>query len=134
MTRTIQSAARPVQLAHVMPAGLLIMAMLGVATIYYGPTLIYVADEYHQSVSTIGAVLGLHGLGFFFSTLTANRLARRFQMRRATAIGCGLVGVGVLGYMALPFPFNVAAAFLVGFGAGTLEVLLNRLVELLAGD
>jgi MFS family permease len=36
--------------------------------------------------------------------------------------------------MLLPFPVNILSAFLVGFGAGTLEVLLNRLVELLAGD
>jgi MFS family permease len=32
------------------------------------------------------------------------------------------------------FPANIRSAFFVGFGAGTLEVLLNRLVELLAGD
>ncbi len=134
MERTIQSVARPVQLSQVMLAGMLIMTLLGLATTYYGPTLIYAADEAGQSVAAFGAIFALHGLGFCFSTITANRLARRFEMRRSTVIGCSLVGVGVIGYMLLPFPLNVAAAFLVGFGAGTLEVLLNRLVELLAGD
>jgi MFS transporter, FHS family, glucose/mannose:H+ symporter len=134
MEQTIQSAARPIRLAQVMLAGMLCMSVLGAATTYYGPTLIYVAEESRQSLATVGSVLALHGLGFFFSTLTANRLARRFEMRRGTILGCGMVAAGVLGYMLLPFPVNILSAFLVGFGAGTLEVLLNRLVELLAGD
>jgi MFS family permease len=117
-----------------MLAGMLCMSLLGAATTYYGPTLIYVAEESRQSLATAGSVLALHGLGFFFSTLTANRLARRFEMRRGTISGCGMVAAGVLGYMLLPFPVSILSAFLVGFGAGTLEVLLNRLVELLAGD
>ncbi len=134
MAQAIQSAARPVRLSQVMLAGMLCMSLLGAATTYYGPTLIYVAEESRQSLATVGTVLALHGLGFFFSTLTANRLARRFEMRRGTIIGCVMVATGVLGYMLLPFPVNILSAFLVGFGAGTLEVLLNRLVELLAGD
>jgi MFS transporter, FHS family, glucose/mannose:H+ symporter len=117
-----------------MLAGMLCMSLLGAATLYYGPTLIYVAEESRQSLATVGAVLAIFGLGFFFSTLTANRLVRRFEMRRSTIIGCGLVALGILGYMILSFPANILSAFLVGFGAGTLEVLLNRLVELLAGD
>ena len=134
MTRTIQSTARPVQLSQIMLAGMLMMSLLGLATTYYGPTLIYLAEESRQSLATVGSVLALHGLGFFFSTFTANRLARRFEMRRGTILGCGMVAAGVLGYMLLPFPANILSAFLVGFGAGTLEVLLNRLVELFAGD
>lgn len=134
MTRTIQSTARPVQLSQIMLAGMLMMSLLGLATTYYGPTLIFLAEESRQSLATVGSVLALHGLGFFFSTFTANRLARRFEMRRGTMLGCGMVAAGVLGYMLLPFPANILSAFLVGFGAGTLEVLLNRLVELFAGD
>ena len=134
MTRTIQSTARPVQLSQIMLAGMLMMSLLGLATTYYGPTLIFLAEESRQSLATVGSVLALHGLGFFFSTFTANRLARRFEMRRGTILGCGMVAAGVLGYMLLPFPANILSAFLVGFGAGTLEVLLNRLVELFAGD
>jgi MFS family permease len=80
-----------------MLAGMLCMSLLGAATRYYGPTLIYVAEESRQSVATVGAVLAIHGLGFFFSTLTANRLVRRFEMRRGTIIGCGLVALGTLG-------------------------------------
>ena len=134
MEKALVSPTRTVQLSQVMLAGMLCMSLLGAATIYYGPTLIYVAEESRQSLATVGGVLAIHGLGFFFSTLTANRLARRFEMRRSTIIGCGLVAMGILGYMLLPFPANIFSAFLVGFGAGTLEVLLNRLVELLAGD
>lgn len=134
MEQTAPSAAPPIRLPQVMLAGMLCMSLLGAATTYYGPTLLYVAEESRQSLATVGSVLALHGLGFFFSTFTANRLARRFEMRRSTVVGCGLVAAGVLGYMLLPFPVNVLSAFLVGFGAGTLEVLLNRLVELLAGD
>ncbi len=134
MEQTIPSAAHPIRLSQVMLAGMLCMSLLGAATIYYGPTLIYVAEESRQSVATVGAVLAIHGVGFFFSTLTANRLARRFEMRRSTIMGCGFVALGILGYMLLPFPANILSAFLVGFGAGTLEVLLNRLVELLAGN
>ena len=134
METGLASPTRMVPLSQVMLAGMLCMSLLGAATVYYGPTLIYVAEESRQSLATVGAVLAIHGVGFFFSTLTANRLARRFEMRRGTIMGCGLVAAGILGYMLLPFPVNILSAFLVGFGAGTLEVLLNRLVELLAGD
>jgi fucose permease len=44
------------------------------------------------------------------------------------------LGAGVLGLTALPYPLNVGSALLVGLGAGMLEVVLNRLIELLAGD
>ncbi len=134
MEQSLQANTPSIRLSQVMLAGMLAMSLLGAATTYYGPTLIYVSEESQQSLATVGSVLALHGIGFFCSTLTANRLARRFEMKRGTIMGCGLVGAGVLGYMLLPFPLNLLSAFLVGFGAGTLEVLLNRLVELLAGD
>jgi len=79
-----------------MLVGVLCMSLLEAATLYYGPTLIYVAEESRQSLATVGAVLAIHGLGFF-STLTANRLVRRFEMRCSTIIGCGLVALGILG-------------------------------------
>ncbi len=53
-------------------------------------------------------------------------------MRRTVTFGCLLMALGELGLIALPFPFNLVSAALVGFSAGTLEVSLNRLVELLA--
>jgi MFS family permease len=132
MEKTLSVPTRPVQLSQVMLAGMLCMALLGAATTYYGPTLVYVAAESNQPIAAVGVVFAMHGAGFFLSTLIANRLARRFEMRRGVVIGCLFVGLGALGYAASPFPLNVASAFSVGFGAGILEVLLNRLVELLA--
>jgi FHS family glucose/mannose:H+ symporter-like MFS transporter len=121
-------------LSEALLAGMLCMAMQGAATTFYGPTLPSLAAESGQPVGSLGSVFGMHGLGFLFSTIFGNRLARRLEMRRAVAAGIGLIGLGVAGYTLLPFPLNIASAVLVGFGAGTLEVLLNRLVELLAGN
>jgi MFS family permease len=126
------ATTQPIRLTQVMPAGYLSMFVLGAAMTLYGPTLIYLAAETGQSVATLGWLFVLHWFGFFASTLTANRLARRLEMRRAVVCGGLLVGAGALGLAALPFPFNIASTLLLGFGAGTLEILLNRLVELLA--
>jgi fucose permease len=115
-----------------MYAGLLTFLLLGAATTLYGPALISIARETNQPEANIGVLFVLHYSGFFASTISANRLARRFEIRLTVALGCLLIALGELGLILLPFPFNLASALLIGFSAGTLEVALNRLVEFLA--
>ena len=117
-----------------MPAGLLNMFTLGASTTLYGPSLVYIAGETGQPLANLGILFAFHWAGFFASTFTANRIARRFEMRRGAMFGIALIALGVLGLIALPFPINLGAVFLVGLGNGTCEVMFNRLVEFLAGD
>ncbi|MBP7690717.1 MAG: hypothetical protein KA764_02315 [Anaerolineales bacterium] len=126
------NASRP--LADIMPAGLLGMALQGGATALYGPILPYIAAEAGQPVANAGLLITLHWLGFLLSTAVVNGLARRFGFRRGLMTGGALIGMGVLGIAGLPFPANLGAALPIGFGAGLIEVLFNRLVEGLAGD
>jgi fucose permease len=127
-------ASEQVKLSEILPAGYLTFTLLGAAGTLYGPILIHIAAETQQPVSAIGAIFILHWLGFFASTLTTNRVARRLEMRRTVLLGCLSIGTGMLGLAALPFPFSIAAAFFIGFGSGMLEIVLNRLVEFLAGN
>lgn len=120
-------------LASIMPAGMLNMFVLGASTTLYGPSLVYISEETGQPAAALGVMFALHWAGFFASTFSANRLARRLEMRRATMLGVTLIALGVLGLILLPFPLNIAAVFLVGLGNGTSEVLFNRLAELLSG-
>lgn len=122
------------KLSDVMFAGLLSFFLQGAASVFYGPALVYIAAETGQPVERLGVLFVLQSLGFFASTLVANRVARRFEMRRGAALSSALMGVGALGLAVLPFPINLASALLIGFGGGVMEILLNRLVELLSGD
>lgn len=131
---TLGRAAAPVSLKQVMPAGLLNMFTLGASTTLYGPAVVYLAQETGQPAQALGALFAFHWAGFFASTFATNRIARRLEMRRGLILGLLLIAVGALGLIALPFPANIAAVFLVGLGNGASEVLFNRLVELLAGD
>lgn len=123
-----------IKLSDVMFAGLLSFFLQGAAAVFYGPALIYLAAETGQTVTQLGILFVLHWSGFFASTMFANRIARRLEMRRGTAASSLLMGLGALGLIALPFPLNLACAFFIGFGGGVMEILLNRLAELLAGD
>lgn len=127
-------APSEIDLKTVMPAGLLNMFTLGASTTLYGPSLVYIAGETGQPLANLGILFAFHWSGFFASTFTANRIARRFEMRRGAMFGIALIALGVLGLITLPFPLNLAAVFLVGLGNGTCEVMFNRLVEALAGD
>lgn len=122
-----------IDLSTVFPAGLLNMFTLGASTTLYGPSLVYIAGETGQPIANLGILFAFHWAGFFASTFTANRIARRFEMRRGAMFGVLLIAFGVLGLITLPFPWNIAMAFLIGLGNGTSEVLFNRLVEMLAG-
>lgn len=134
MNLSILQSKPTVSLATVMPAGLLNLFTVGAANTLYGPSLVYMAQETGQRVEALGLLFVLHWAGFFFSTFAANGMARRFEMRRGTMLGAMLIALGALGLVVLPFPFNFAGAFLLGFGNGASEVLFNRLIELLAGD
>ncbi len=134
MLKTSSAPTGTLQLPQALRAGQLCMTMMGAAATYFGPTLLYIAAEARQPVATVGVIFGMYGLGFFLSTLFANRLARRFEMRRSVLIGGAILGAGTLLYMLAPFPANIASALLMGFGSGTMEVIFNRLVELLAVD
>jgi MFS family permease len=134
METALSIAAQRTRLAQVLPAGMLCMASLGAATTLYGPSLIYLSEETGRTPASLGTLFVFHWFGFFASTLVANRVARRFEMRQSVLVGVALLGAGVLGLIALPYPLNVGSALLVGLGAGMLEVVLNRLIELLAGD
>jgi MFS family permease len=127
-------ALTEIDLKTVMPAGLLNMFTLGASTTLYGPSLVYIAGETGQPLANLGVLFAFHWAGFFASTFTANRIARRFEMRRGAMFGIALIALGVLGLITLPFPLNLIAVFLVGLGNGTCEVLFNRLIEFLAGD
>lgn len=127
-------APAEINLSTVLPAGLLNMFTLGASTTLYGPSLVYIAGETGQPIANLGILFAFHWAGFFASTFTANRIARRFEMRRGAMFGVLLIAFGVLGLITLPFPLNIAMAFLIGLGNGTSEVLFNRLVEMLAGD
>lgn len=122
------------KLHDVMFAGLMSFFLQGAASVFYGPALVYIAAETGQPVERLGILFVLQSLGFFASTLVANRAARRFEIRRGAALSSALMGVGALGLAVLPFPINLASALLIGFGGGVMEILLNRLVELLSGD
>ncbi len=133
-TLTRNAAPSEIDLKTVMPAGWLNMFTLGASTTLYGPSLVYIAGETGQPLANLGILFAFHWAGFFASTFMANRVARRFEMRRGAAFGIALIALGVLCLIALPFPLNLAAVFLVGLGNGTCEVMFNRLVESLAGD
>lgn len=128
-----QKPAR-IRLETVMPAGLLNMFTLGASTTLYGPSLIYIAQETAQPIENLGALFAFHWAGFFAATLTANRLARKFEMRRGLLLGVALILLGVFGLISLPFPINLSFPLLIGLGSGTCEVLFNRLAETLADD
>ncbi len=137
MTHSITAAGvtrTDIDLKTVMPAGLLNMFTLGASTTLYGPSLIYIAGETGQPIANLGILFAFHWSGFFASTFTANRIAKKFEMRRGAMFGIALIAFGVLGLITLPFPLNLVAVFLVGLGNGTCEVIFNRLVETLAGD
>ncbi len=131
---TQNMAPTEIDLKTVMPAGLLNMFTLGTSTTLYGPSLVYIAIETGQTPASLGILFAFHWAGFFASTFTANRIARRLEMRRGAMLGVSLLVLGVLGLILLPFPMNLAAVFLGGLGNGTCEVIFNRLVEVLAGD
>jgi DHA1 family purine base/nucleoside efflux pump-like MFS transporter len=133
-TLSISPPKTDLALSDVMPAGLLNMFTLGASSTFYGPSLVYIAQETQQPIANLGALFVFHWAGFFASAFTANRIAKKFEMRRGAMLGVLMIAAGVLGLITLPFPFNLAMAFLVGLGNGTCEVLFNRLVELLAGD
>jgi DHA1 family purine base/nucleoside efflux pump-like MFS transporter len=124
---------RAVTLQNVLPAGLLNMFTLGASATLYGPSLVYIAQETGQPLANLGILFVSHWAGFFVSAFAANRIAKKFEMRRGLMMGVMLIAFGVLGLITLPFPFNLTMAFLVGLGNGTSEVLFNRLTELLAG-
>jgi MFS family permease len=131
---TAVGTASPAKLGTVMPAGLVNMFTLGASTTFYGPSLVYIAGETGVPVASLGVLFAFHWAGFFVSAFMANRIARRFEMRRGAMFGVLLIVLGALGLLLLPFPLNITMAFLVGLGNGTSEVLFNRLVELLAGN
>jgi FHS family glucose/mannose:H+ symporter-like MFS transporter len=122
------------QLRPVMLTGALIFLLIGAAATLYGPALVYISKETNQPVTSLGIVFVLHWSGFVASTFSANRIGRRLEIRRTALLGAILVALGELGLIALPFPGNLALAVLIGFGSGTLEVMLNRSVEFLATD
>lgn len=122
-----------IKLDRVMPAGLLNMFTLGASTTFYGPSLVYIAQETGQPLANLGALFAFHWAGFFASAFAANRIAKKFEMRRGALLGVLMIAVGVLGLITLPFPLNLGMAFLIGLGNGTSEVLFNRLAELLGG-
>ena len=115
-----------------MLGGYLAFLLIGAAGTFYGPALVYIAAETNEPVANLGILFVLHWSGFFASTSCANYLGRRLGIRRTVGLSCLLVAVGVMGLIALPFPYNLAFTLLIGFGAGTLEVMLNRSVEFLA--
>lgn len=126
--------ARQTKSSQAMLGGLLIFLLLGTAANFYGPALVYIAAETKQTTANIGILFVLQWSGFVASTAIVNRLAKRLEVRRAVMVGCALIAAGELGFVLLPFPFNLAFASVIGFGGGTLEVLLNRLIEFLAVD
>lgn len=130
----MNSPNQTAQLAQVMLAGALIFLLLGAASTLYGPALVYISTETNQPVASLGIVFVLHWSGFVASTLSANRIGRRLEIRRTVLLGAVLVALGEAALIALPFPVNIAFAALIGFGAGMLEVMLNRSVEFLATD
>jgi|GEM_PF-5962452 fucose permease len=132
--RAAKHSLASVKLSDVMFAGLLSFFLQGAATVFYGPALYYISSETGQSVANLGVLFVLHWSGFFASTLVANRIARKLEMRRSAAGASFLMGMGALGLALMPFPFNLMFAFWIGFGSGMLEIMLNRLVEMLAGD
>lgn len=120
MEKTLSVPTRPVQLSQVMLAGMLCMALLGAATTYYGPTLVYVAAESNQPIAAVGVVFAMHGAGFFLSTRIANRLARRFEMRRAVAIPLVVAAVAQIG-----LNWRAAGVLLLGYVALAVAVVLR---------
>lgn len=134
LSDTRPAAGRPMDLAAVMPAGYLAMALLGAASSVYGPILPHLAAEAGRPVAGFVLLLVWHWFGFFISTAAANPLARRVGLRAGLMAGCLLIALGAAGLLGLAAPFNLGAALPIGIGAGLLEVLFNRLVEGLAGD
>jgi MFS family permease len=133
MDTALSLAAQKTRLAQVLPAGMQCMALLGASTTLYGPSLIYLSAETGRTPASLGVLFAFHWFGFFAATFIANRIARRLEMRRSALFGIALLGAGVLGLIALPYALNIASALLVGLGAGMLEIVLNRLIESLAG-
>lgn len=132
----VSAADRPlsVRLSDVMPAGMMAMTFLGASSTLFGPSLVFIAAETGASLANLGILFLLGSLGFFSSTALVNRLARRFEMRRTVLLGIFLIALGLIVFISFPFPSNLLGALLIGYGGGTLEVLFNRLVELLAAD
>lgn len=134
MSQHSVSNSKPGKVSQAMFAGLLIYLLLGAAGNFYGPALVYIAAETNQSAGNLGMLFVLQWSGFVASTAVVNRVAKRIEVRHAVMLGCSLIALGEVGFVLLPFPFNLAFPLLIGFGGGTLEVLLNRLIEFLAVD
>ncbi len=125
---------RSIKLSEVIVGGYLGMFLIGLSSNIYGPALVYLSAETRLSPATLGLVVVFQWIGFLSSTFTANRMARRFEMRRTLALAAAFVGIGTVGLIGLPLPINLASACIIGLGCGTIEILLNRLFDFLSPD
>ncbi len=133
-SQTTVAEANRVALGRVLPGAYLAMMTQSLTITILGPVLPLLALENGTTPESLGLVFSLSGVGFLTGTLLSNRVARRIGLRPTIATGLALLGLGLLGVMALPLPWLYLAVFLETTGNALVEVQLNRGVEFLAGD
>jgi fucose permease len=81
------------------------------------------------TVGALGIWLSAETLGYLISSFGNGRLLAWLGMGRALALGCALMGAGIVGIGLAPsWPLLVLIAVGAGFGAGTLDAGMNTFI------
>jgi len=104
------------------------MTMHGVILSLGGPILPSLMEDFALREAQAGILLASGSAGFLIGTLASGFLVDRRGLKEAFLLGQGVEMVSLGGYgMAPTFPAALAAALILGVGAGIIETTLNTL-------
>lgn len=100
--------------------------IFGVTLTIIGATLPKIIREFQWSYTATGVVVSAGSVGYFVSTFLSGILMHRLGPRQVIVIGLALQAMGLSLFATRPIVlFNLLLNFLIGFGQGGTEVVVN---------
>jgi MFS transporter, FHS family, glucose/mannose:H+ symporter len=103
--------------------------LMGALASAYGPLLEHLSQRFAISLSVAGGVLSAHFAGALLGVIVSMWTMVTVPVRVSATVSVGCLGAGCAGVALAPsWPAFLAAAFVIGFGFGALDIGLNQLV------
>ena len=105
------------------------MALFGIIIGTIGATLPVIISTFGLSLSQAGTLLAADSFGYLLSVMACGYLADRYSKKGILSVGVGWAVVALFCFGRHPaFWLNVFLMFLMGWGAGSMEIVLNALI------